>query len=67
MRCDYCTEDRDGYIRFLPRQGIGNAIIERFAGSCSIKISGQHKTGFRVKINYCPICGKKLCEAKCDG
>lgn len=53
IMCKYCTEDRDGYVDGLDKHGhyyIHNdeMILKRY---------GQRDI---VKINYCPMCGRKL-------
>ena len=62
-KCDYCREDRDGYVCQLPRDGIGNAFIRLspFYGPL-IEVSGPKKTKFKIKIKFCPMCGRELEE-----
>lgn len=64
----YCHEDSDGYVLMLPREGIGNAYIHRskFDG-CTINFSGKYNTKAKIKINFCPMCGRKLREDADNG
>jgi len=53
--CEYCKEDRDGYVRGIDKRGhyfIHNdeLILKRY---------GQRDS---VKIKYCPMCGRKLAK-----
>jgi hypothetical protein len=59
--CPFCTEDFDGYVRMLPREGIGNAYIHcsAFDGG-SLNFSGKYNTKAKIRINFCPMCGRKL-------
>lgn len=59
--CDYCREDRDGYVSYLPRVGTGNARIYKspFKGWV-VRVSGPHYTYFEIPIDFCPKCGRKL-------
>lgn len=60
--CDYCHEDREGYVRFLPREGTGRASIHRdgFCHDTRLEISGPNRTRISIKIKFCPMCGRKL-------
>lgn len=58
MNCEYCQEDRDGYVRGLDKHG--HYYIHN--GELRLKRYGQKDV---VKINFCPMCGRQLdCEYK---
>ena len=63
-RCDYCQEDRDEYVRQLPREGKGNAAILSSFGKRYMCVRGPYRTEFRIAINYCPMCGRKLARSE---
>lgn len=68
--CPYCHTDRDGFVRHLPREGIGNAHIWHHApihGGWMLHFSGKHNTKADIKINFCPMCGRKLKDGVDDG
>lgn len=58
--CKYCTEDRDGYVPFLPRTGKGRASIHDGMGGPHILISGPNRMQMDIPIDFCPKCGRKL-------
>jgi hypothetical protein len=63
--CPYCHTDRDGYTQGLPREGNGNAFIWHHPpifGGWLLRFSGKYRTEAKVKINFCPMCGRKLKE-----
>lgn len=53
MNCEYCQEDKDGYVRGLDKQG------RYYIHNCELilKRYGQKNN---VKINFCPVCGRRL-------
>lgn len=53
MNCDYCMEDRDGYVRGLDKRG--HYYIN--GSELRLKRYGQEDN---VKIKFCPMCGRKL-------
>lgn len=53
MSCEYCQEDRYGYVKGLDRQG--HYYI--YNDELRLKRYGQSDT---VKIKFCPMCGRKL-------
>lgn len=60
-KCVYCTEDVDGYVTYLPREGEGNAALHYSAArGPELVIHGPHKTCVRVPVNFCPMCGRDL-------
>jgi hypothetical protein len=63
--CGYCHEDFDGYVLMLPREGTGNAYIHcsTFDGY-TLNFSGKYHTKAKIKIHFCPMCGRKLREGK---
>lgn len=60
--CIYCTEDREGWAMFLPREGTGitASIHYKTFGGKAIVLRGQNKTRVEIPINFCPICGRGL-------
>lgn len=59
VRCDYCTEDFDGYYRPLDKNGhlcVFDTPHERYI---NVDWYG-HK--MKININYCPKCGRRLGE-----
>ena len=67
--CRYCHRDRDGYVQNLPREGTGKAFIHYHHptnGGWDLHVSGKYSTEVKIKINFCPMCGRKLKE-QADG
>ena len=61
--CAYCHEDRDGYFQMLPREGNGNAFINwGVFDHWVLEFSGKYQVKAKIKINFCPMCGRKLKE-----
>ena len=63
--CTYCHTDRDGYTQGLPREGIGRAFIWHHPpihGGWILHFSGKYRTEAKIKINFCPMCGRELKE-----
>ena len=63
--CPYCHADRDGYVQLLPREGIGNASIQWHHpafGGWMLHFSGKYRTEAKIRINFCPMCGRELKE-----
>ena len=61
--CEYCMEDRDGYVSYLPKLKKGfNAFIcyVGFFGKPHIRVSGKYYNDGAFEIKYCPMCGRKL-------
>ena len=61
--CPYCHEDVDGYVRFLPRSGAGKACIHQrhpINGGWQLEVSQHSGTRVNIKINFCPVCGRRL-------
>ena len=55
--CEYCHEDSDSYVK--PIEKNGHAYIHfGMNGSC-IELRANEWHG-ETKINYCPMCGRKL-------
>ncbi len=68
--CVYCHTDRDGYTQNLPREGVGKAFIWHHApihGGWLLEVSQKHHSYMKIKINFCPICGRELKEGVSDG
>lgn len=55
--CDYCTEDSDGYVK--PMEKNGHAFIRFGMNGWEIDISAKGWHG-SAKIRYCPMCGRRL-------
>lgn len=63
--CQYCHTDRDGFVQELPRTGIGRAAIHWHHpafGGWTLHFYGPNRTEAKIKINFCPMCGRKLKE-----
>ena len=61
--CPYCHPDCDGYMQGLPREGTGRAFIywhHPAFGGWTLHFSGKHRVEAKIKINYCPMCGREL-------
>lgn len=60
----YQEDSDDGWISLLPKQGKCNgnaAVIDDFFGAF-LKINLPYKKELKYKINFCPMCGRKLRE-----
>ena len=65
--CQYCHTDSDGYIAFLPRTGVGNAVLRIPTSSMPfINVSGPNRTRLQIPVEFCPKCGRNLIDKK-DG
>lgn len=53
MNCEYCQEDREGYVRGLDKQG------HYYIHNDELKLQRYGKKD-TVKINFCPMCGRQL-------
>lgn len=58
MTCEYCHEDRDGYI--VPIEKNCHAYLI-YPDKLMLKFDREH---LECKINYCPMCGRKLKPGK---
>ena len=59
--CPYCHTDRDGYVQMLPREGIGNVCVTWSPfGGWILDFSGKYHTRAKIKIKFCPMCGREL-------
>ena len=61
--CEFCHEDRDGYVTHLDREGIGSAHITQshpINGGWKLCVSSGKQVRMTVKIKFCPICGRRL-------
>ena len=61
--CEFCHEDKDGYITHLNREGIGSAHITQshpINGGWKLCVSSGKQVRMTVKIKFCPICGRRL-------
>lgn len=56
MSCDYCMEDRDGYVRAMSKRGY----VYVHDGLDPILRVRWYGKDMDVKIWYCPMCGRKL-------
>lgn len=68
IKCYYCTEDAEGYVMPLPREGTG--IISFISNSTSegpvLVIRGTNKTRVEIRIRFCPICGRDLRKGRAE-
>jgi len=60
MSCEYCHEDRDGYV--LPLEKNCHAFLE-YPNKLVLRFKKEWR---ECKINYCPMCGRLLKGAE-DG
>lgn len=61
--CEFCHEDKDGYVACLGRDGTGSAHIAQSHptnGGWKLCVSSGKRVRMTVKINFCPICGREL-------
>jgi len=56
MSCEYCHEDRDGYISPLDKNAHA---YYHYPDALILRFGKEHR---ECKINYCPMCGRKLGE-----
>ena len=54
MSCQYCHEDRDGWI--VPIEKNGHAYLI-FPNTLRLRFARESR---ECKINYCPMCGRTL-------
>ena len=65
--CPYCHTDSDGYVQQLPREGFGNISLHWHHpafGGWMLHFYGKHRAEAKVKINFCPMCGRNLKEER---
>ena len=55
--CDYCHEDVDGYVKPIEKNGHAFVRFGMNGWELELKAKGWHG---ETKIQYCPICGRKL-------
>ena len=55
--CHYCTEDSDGYVEPIEKNGHAFVRLGTNGYELSLKANGWHN---EVKINYCPMCGRRF-------
>lgn len=63
--CEFCHTDRDGYVVNLPREGQGKAHVWHsppIYGGWHIHVSLANRVQTRIKIKFCPMCGRELKE-----
>lgn len=68
--CPYCHTDRDGYTQLLPREGNGQVSLHWHHpafGGWMLHFTGRNHTRMKIKINFCPMCGRKLKEDTGNG
>ena len=69
-KCPYCHTGPDGYVQEIPREGIGRIYIWHHApihGGWMLHFSGKNRGEAKIKINFCPMCGRALKEGCLDG
>ena len=65
--CEYCKQDKDGYVKTL-KQIKGNnyskitADIYKSLFDGFVLVASQKAYDTYFKINYCPMCGRKLVD-----
>ncbi len=57
--CEYCNEDSDGYVKPLEKNAHAFIRFGMNVWEMSLSAKGWHN---EVKINYCPMCGRRLNE-----
>lgn len=57
VACDFCHEDRDGYIKPIEKNCHAFVSFEINGWGLYLQAKGWHN---EVQINYCPMCGRKL-------
>lgn len=59
--CEYCTGDKDGYVKPLPKANKGfNAYVWKYGMEPPyIVVTGSGRKGI-FKINNCPMCGAAI-------
>jgi hypothetical protein len=55
--CGYCREDVDGYVKPIEKNGHAFVSFGMNGWELELKAKGWHGD---VKIQYCPMCGRKL-------
>lgn len=55
--CDYCYEDVDGYVEPIEKNGHAFVRFGMNGWELELKAKGWHG---EIKIQYCPMCGRKL-------
>lgn len=60
-KCNYCSYDRDDYILAVDKHG--HLVLEPYEAVLKVKFYGNK---MQTKINYCPMCGRKLEEVNAD-
>jgi hypothetical protein len=58
-RCKYCTEDFDGFKTVLDKNGHATIQQMHMSGEPIIRIMAFSKM-WEFKINFCPMCGRRL-------
>lgn len=56
-RCEYCNEDSDGYVKPLEKNGHAFVWFGMNGWVLNLRAKGWRN---EVKINYCPMCGRRL-------
>lgn len=55
--CEYCHEDADGYVKPIEKNNHAFVRFGMNGWELDLKANGWHGS---AKINYCPVCGRKL-------
>ena len=55
--CEYCNEDSDGYVK--PIEKNNHAFVRFGMNGWCLELRAKGWRG-ETKINYCPMCGRKL-------
>lgn len=55
--CEYCHEDLEGYVKPIEKNGHAFVRFGMNEWCLELRAKGWHG---ETKINYCPMCGRKL-------
>ena len=58
--CDYCHEDIDGYVKPLEKNC--HVYIRPYSINGAILRVNVRRWDKSIKINFCPMCGRKLTD-----
>ena len=55
MSCEYCHEDRDGYVASLDHRG---HLWFKFPNKLVLRFDKNRR--YEFEIHFCPMCGREL-------
>lgn len=64
MRCPYCTEDSEGYVAALDKNGHVHIFRSSMLDNRHVLDVRYYGRVWEIAINFCPICGRKFEEVK---